>query len=164
MQIILYNNTSDPNTVNKNLQTVATLNGELRENTDILNPSLEIEGDEVLGANYLYIDSLNRYYFINDVEFISGEIFRVNCQIDVLMSYADEIKAQNAIIKRQQYNYNVDLVDNRLKTSKNPYIQTINFSGGFSQTNWSYILIMGGNGFYIDTTPPVNPEPGPLTP
>ena len=80
------------------------------------------------------------------------------------MSYADEIKAQNAIIKRQQYNYNTDLVDNRLKTSKNPYIQTINFSGGFSQSNWQYVMVLGGNSFNISTTPPVNSEPGPLTP
>lgn len=154
MNIVLYRNDSDANHVTKTLTTISTLNGELRENTDLINPQLDIEGDDILSANYLYIEELSRYYFINDIEFISGEIFRVSCHIDVLQTYATEIKAQNAIIKRQQYDYNVNLVDERLKTNKDPYIQTVEFPQGFSQLDWTYVLIMGGNGFKIDTTPP----------
>lgn len=156
MIITLYYNQSDQLELNKSLQTVATLNGELREATDILQPEIEIEGAEVLNANYLYINELHRFYFITGCEFVSGTIYRIRCKVDVLSTYKNEIKRQYAIVKRNQYNYNTYLTDDRLKTNNNPHIQTLSFPNGFSKEAYSYILVMGGNSFNISTTPPNN--------
>lgn len=89
MNVTFYNNLSNHNVVNKRLEEINTLSFTFKENTNIINPSLILIG--YVGGNYCYIDELERYYYVKDIDLLGKGLFKVNCEIDVLMSYKDDI-------------------------------------------------------------------------
>ena len=64
--------------------------------------------------------------------------------VDVLMTFRDEIKNMEAIIKRQENNYNLYLDDGIFKAYQNTKHKLLKFPNGFS--DFSYILALAGNG------------------
>ena len=93
MNIKLYNYTGDKIVVNKagwltNVTLYASMDGNLKEDTDLMNPSIVIENSGVPAANYAYIAALGRYYFINNIVCLGATLWRLDMHVDVLMSYA----------------------------------------------------------------------------
>lgn len=97
-ELRLYNYNKESMRVNKalNLTLYATLNGDLRESTDVLNPSITIEYNTYPAANYAYIPALNRYYFIRDVVSERKNLWRLDMHVDVLMTYAGTKNGDNS--------------------------------------------------------------------
>lgn len=146
MQIQLMSNISDKNVVDKKLTTVATIEGNLKESTDILDPVLTL-GDitpYINKFNYVYIPLLGRYYFIMDVKSIRSDLWQISCHVDVLQTYKAQIRNNSGLIARQQYNYNVMQSDPRLRVNANPYIVTKKFPKGFNGS-YTYALVVSGN-------------------
>ena len=137
MKLILYNNFSETNALNKNISKIMELEGSLLDATSIINPVIKIffnpeimEGyvvddnkiyitfnglkitwdsfiyDYVLAANYAYIPEFNRYYFINDIISVRKNIWQLIMNVDVLMSYKDEILKLDAFVTRNEFDYN----------------------------------------------------------
>ena len=109
MTIALYNCTSDRRRVNKNLQVLihGYQNVTLDENTSIINPTFILTGLDLndIKFNYLFASELNRFYFVNDIEFLNGGMFALHCHIDVLETYKNAILKHNAFIVRQEHNF-----------------------------------------------------------
>lgn len=102
--ISCYINKNPVNKVNKSLGSVIfSANGNLLEPTNIMNPSIKImsETESLLGCNYCFIEKFNRYYFIDSIDIIQNNIYQINCSVDVLKTYADEINESNAIISKR---------------------------------------------------------------
>ena len=97
MDIILYTTGSERERINKTLSEGYTLTGSLRGESSVINPSFLIEADNPSTYNYCYIDSFNRYYFITNITSVRTGIWRIDCAVDVLMSYATEILNLNVI-------------------------------------------------------------------
>ena len=57
----LYNNSSPVNAMNKSLSTIDTLTGSLREESEVLNPTILIERQSMTGVNYAYVSEFDRY-------------------------------------------------------------------------------------------------------
>lgn len=97
-ELRLYNYNKESIRVNKalNLTLYATLNGDLRETTDILNPSIIIEYNTYPAANYAHIPALNRYYFIRDIVSERKNLWRLEMHVDVLMTYAGTKNGDNS--------------------------------------------------------------------
>lgn len=145
MKLILYNNFSETNQVNKNISKVIELEGSLLESTSIINPIIKIffnpEGmesyvvednqeyivfnglkitwdsfiyDYVLAANYAYIPEFNRYYFINDIISVRRNIWQLIMNVDVLMSYKDELLKLDAFVLRNEFDFNKYVKDDLL--------------------------------------------------
>jgi hypothetical protein len=91
MEIILYTNGSERQAVRKNLSNGYQLTGALRGESSVINPSFLIETTNPSQYNYCYIPSFNRYYFITDIISVRTHIWRINCNVDVLMSFRAEI-------------------------------------------------------------------------
>jgi len=89
MNVTFYNNLSNHNVINKRLEEINTLSFTFKENSNIINPSLILKNYE--GGNYCYIDELERYYYVKDIDLLGNGLFKVNCEIDVLMSYKEDI-------------------------------------------------------------------------
>ena len=89
MNVTFYNNLSNHNVVNKRLEEINTLSFTFKENSNIINPSLILIN--YVGGNYCYIDELERYYYVKDIDLLGKGLFKINCEIDVLMSYKDDI-------------------------------------------------------------------------
>lgn len=144
MIINFYVNQSEKNRLDKTLTSAFDLNGELKEDCSIIDPIIKIVGDvsSMASVNYMYIASFGRYYFINNVISINNEICEVHAHVDVLSTYKDEIRAQRAIVSRQEKKWNLYLNDGVFKTYQNPYIITKAFSSGF--TSQHFILTIAG--------------------
>lgn len=89
MNVTFYNNLSNYNVVNKGLEEINTLSFTFKENSNIINPSLILKNYE--GGNYCHIEELGRYYYVKDIDLLGNGLFKINCEIDVLMSYKDDI-------------------------------------------------------------------------
>lgn len=68
---------------------------------DIISPTFIFTySADVLVSNYLYCEEFARYYYITNAAVdVAGRIV-VNCAVDVLQTYATEIKACNATVIR----------------------------------------------------------------
>ena len=143
MRVELYTNNSEVEKVVKNLTTLQSLEGTLREATSILNPTIKIEGlTDIDKINYMYIPDFGRYYFVNDIRSIRNNLYEVSAHVDVLMTYAEQIKQQKAVIRRQENVWNTYLDDGTFKAYQNPLIVTKLFPNGFN--NNSFVLALSG--------------------
>lgn len=144
MTIRLLNNMSPPNYVSKSISPVTEIEGTLRDPTSILNPNIIIERSDPTGFNYFYIPEFKRYYFLDGVSSEYNNLVAISGTVDVLMSYASEIKAFNAVVKRNENRFNLNLDDGIFKAYQNSKHKIIAFPNGF--TDYSYILALAGNG------------------
>lgn len=144
MTIDFYKNHSEKNKLDKDLTSVTSMTGELKENCSIIDPVIKIVGNvgTFAAVNYMYIAEFGRYYFINNVISINNDICEVHAHVDVLSTYKDQIRAQNAIVSRQERKWNLYLNDGAFKTYQNPYIITKAFSSGF--TSQHFVLTVAG--------------------
>lgn len=90
MLIKTYNYNGEPNRVNKTLQENEEYTGVLNSTVNILEPVIRFRTNNVVTFNYVYIESLNRYYFVSEVQ-QNGDICTVYLRTDVLMTYKDKI-------------------------------------------------------------------------
>ena len=98
MDIVLYTTGSERERINKTLTNEYTLTGSLRGESSVVNPSFLIETDNPSLYNYCYISSFGRYYFITNITSIRTGIWKIDCAVDVLMSYATEILNLDVIV------------------------------------------------------------------
>ena len=143
--IIIQRNNSELNRVVKNIDNIITLSGELRESTSIIDPVIKIECDleDITECNYLTIPVFNRSYFIKNIRSIRKNIVEISCHVDVLSSFADAIKTNTAIIKKQENSWNLYLNDGTFKIYQNPEILTKSFPSGFSTQE--FVLAVAGS-------------------
>lgn len=88
-----------PNKVNKTLQENEEYTGVLNSTVNVLTPVVRFRTRTPVNFNYVYIDSLNRYYFVSDIS-QDGDICTVRLKIDVLYTYKDEILASSATLTK----------------------------------------------------------------
>ena len=99
IDLILYSINDGDNVINKNLVNGVTIPIHLKQGFDIINPNIVLNGD-YRGFNYAHIPSLNRFYFINNVEQLNLRLVKLNMTCDVLETYKSEILNLNAIFIR----------------------------------------------------------------
>lgn len=145
MNIVLQTNASPKNALTKDVTDVLTVSAYLKEQTSIVDPVFVVSGlsaGDVSSINYITVETLGRSYFVTDIQSVVNNVFEFTAHVDVLSSYADEIKAQTAVIHRQENAWNLYLDDGIFKTYQNPNIVTKLFPSGF--TTQSFILAVAG--------------------
>lgn len=143
MDITLYINNSEKNKIGKTLTNVTTLTGSIKESSSIINPVILIEYDDPTAFNYCYIDTFDRYYFVNDVVVVRNNLLRVSLKVDVLESFSAGILAQNVIVDNTSNDYDLYLPDDNLLTLVKTKTDIINFSSGLLESG-EFILITAG--------------------
>lgn len=125
--INLYQNSAEVNRVDKGqfLVGVGTLSGALREECSMLTPSIVYQSSDVPTFNYVYIPIFNRYYYVTSLSSVSKNVWRMELNCDVLMTYKNEIFLLQGVIGRQEVDFNPLLVDNELPTQNNPIVEVI---------------------------------------
>lgn len=144
MKIILYNNLSEENRINKNLDEVETLTGTIRDkSTSIENPIIRISRASPTGFNYVEIPAFDRFYFVQDVTIEINGILLLNLAVDRLQSFKDSILQQEIIVEQSTNSNDVYLPDNNWLTNVKTKTDILNFSNGFLD-NGEFILITAG--------------------
>lgn len=102
MEIRLYT-TSDPhNKIGKTLLNESIYNITLKDVADILAPSIRINSDTPILANYAYIPDFERYYFVGNIVISSKRIYTLNLECDVLESFKTDILTSYGLITRTE--------------------------------------------------------------
>lgn len=147
--IVLQENVSPVNKVTKQVTDIATATGVLREGASVTDPVIEIQSAldaDILGrVNYARIDLWHRYYFVTDIVLDINGLWEISMHVDVLMSYATEIRSQNAIVARQERRANMYLDDGWFMTYQNPIVRQQYFSNPAPFEDESYILVLAGS-------------------
>lgn len=144
MNIILYVNNSEKNKIGKNLTNDFSISGTLRDATNIINPVILIELNEIGNYNYCYIFSFNRYYFITDITVIRTGLYAISLMVDVLESFKTDIKNLSVILlNTQNVGVNNYLPSPVFRNNVKAKTDIINFPSGLNDTG-EFILITAG--------------------
>lgn len=147
MVIQLYSNTSDNRKLNKDITNYGNVNVNLKEDCKLTKPTFILKADDwgnmpQNGVNYVYVPNYKRYYFIDEVYYMSGKRVELVCSVDVLMSFRNEINNLYCRILRQQNQTNPMLDDTKrlLNVNKGIVYHKAN-STPFSNTNDNSICV-----------------------
>ncbi len=138
-------NKSPKNKIGKTIDNITTINGNLRDDSSIIDPVFIVDSTitELRKSNYCTIGAWGRSYFITDIKTIRQGLIELHCHVDVLESFKNEIKSNKGIIKRNQHVSNKYLNDGFFKVYQNPNIVMYEFPNGFTDYEW--VLAMAGN-------------------
>ena len=114
-----------PNEVNKTLQENAEYTGELTATFNVLMPVIRFRSRTPVAFNYVYIESLNRYYFVSEKQ-QDGDICTVRLRVDVLFTYKDIILNSTATLTKSE-NGNKYLSNRSNVFDVRPNIQKVDF-------------------------------------
>lgn len=142
--VVFKRNSSETVRLTKETTDIITLSGVLRENCSIIDPVILVEGDlaTLRSANYFTIAEFGRSYFLGNMTSVRQGLVEVTGHVDVLSSYAAQIRENKGIVYRQENDWNLYLNDGVLEVYQNPIITTHTFPNGFS--GQSYVLALGG--------------------
>ena len=147
--IKLMENLSPTNFVTKSVSDIATATGNLRNRSSVVDPIVEIESaltsDILSRVNYARIEEFGRYYYITDLYLDITGLWVFEMHVDVLMSFASQIRQQNAIVARQENKYNLYLDDGWFMAYQDPEIIIHKFSNPYPFEHAEYVLVVAGN-------------------
>lgn len=149
--------TYDPNNkITKTASACATLQGILKEDTSLLDPTVTIDATRAVWApntnvftpNYAYIPAFERYYFIKDIVQKSNDLFEVHMHVDTLHSWASGLLAAPCIVSKNQNNFNLYLNDPNYKCFQNDHVIITKGSGGFPIERSCFVMTIFGDKEY----------------
>lgn len=157
MTIVLYQNSSEMNRVDKILTQMYSLEGTLKESCSILEPTVTVQLDSAPSfINYMYIPEFGRYYFITGIVSIVNGLWSISGHVDVLSTYKEQIRTTSAIVNRQENVYNLYLDDDKFLINAQRKIWTKAFPNSAPSASGQPSVILtvaGGPGTYTPPTP-----------
>lgn len=133
----LYKVTNQPNELTKTLNDAVVVNGAFRSEIDSIDVIVEIESD-TYDFNYVYIPSLNKYYFLQNIVHVNQKIIRMQLHCDVLMTYKTDILASYGLVTQGG--------------SINPYYSSIDSDSRQTIRRFAFPHKFNNNGNYVLVT------------
>ena len=144
MTIVLYDNNSPFNKVNKDITRVGTLTGTLRGEADVVHPRILIETDVLPDFNYAEISTFGRYYYLEDVKNIRRSLWEITLKSDPLMSFKDVVYNSSGILKNTEaFGANAYLAAEMWVRTAKDKTDIYSFPSGLLDSG-EYILITAG--------------------
>lgn len=115
MQLMI--NSDDRKKINKHPANLGSaLSCYLKEDTSIIKPTMIVSkdtlGENWASANYAYIpDFGGRYYYIDDIEALTGSRLAFHMTVDVLKTYADQLMGTSFLVARSETNGSPYFID-----------------------------------------------------
>ena len=139
---------SEKRALDKNFSAVISVSGTLRNQSNVVNPSIELHCavGTIATCNYMVISEFGRKYYITDMTALGEELTLVSGHCDVLSTYASQIRMNRAIVSRSatQGNWNLYLTDPMLKVTNKSLIQNRVGWTAFPKDQFSLMLITMG--------------------
>lgn len=131
------NSTGSPTSLVGSFTLKETLSVELKDESNILEPSFLLKKQGHDGSNY--VEAFGRYYWVKDFVMVRANLLQLNCVVDPLGSYRAHIGNTN-VFALYDGNANTEIPDKRLAVKSTPTISS-------SQANmpWNFIIGTGTN-------------------
>lgn len=145
MKVIFYYSQSDDRMINKILSAGETIEGIMRDECNIMSPTIRFQSANVLRYNYAYIPDLQRYYSVATNNIVRNGLYDITFNVDVLMSFRGDIMQLQCIVDKQTQAVNGDeyIDDGSLVCDNIMFNRIYPFSAGFNSKP-EYILITAG--------------------
>lgn len=145
MDIIFYKTESANNVVNKVLTDDITLTGQMNGEIDVINPTIRVASNVLIEHNYCYIPDFKRYYYVTRDNIVRKGIHTFYMNVDVLMSFRNEIFDILALLERQESpDYSNPYYDSGYVLDSRETTEKINFTSPFNNGEYVLITIKGG--------------------
>lgn len=144
--IQLYYNASERKVIGKDITAIGTpVSFIVKGASSIMRPVFILETNEAypVGVNYLYWQDTERYYFVDDIQVLTGNRMALYCTVDVLESFSTSIKNQIAIVDKQQNDANLFFDDGSFIQDSRHFYTVKSFPNGFND-NGEFVLITAG--------------------
>jgi len=139
----LYKVTNQPNELNKTLNNPITISGVFRTEIDCIDIVVEIESNNY-DYNYVFIQSLNKYYFVSNITLVNAKVTRLYLHCDVLMTYKTDILASFGLVTKGG---NINPYYSNVESDSRQDIRRIAFPYYFNTQNASFVLVtISGSG------------------
>lgn len=139
---------SEKRALDKSFSAVTTATGTLRNQSNVVNPSIlvEVGVGTIATCNYMEIPTFGRKYYITDMTSMGDNLTLVSGHCDVLSTYATGIRQNTAIVARSatQGNWNLLMNDNQIKLNNKKKIIVKKGFTAFPKNQFSMILITTG--------------------
>ena len=147
MQITIGQTSDDRRKINKSFDGVS-ITVTPKQPCNVLHPVFILAwSSDYATANYLYCPDLGRYYYIDNVTLLTGARAEIQCSVDVLMSYKEEILSLEAYVvrnstERDKLVYDASYPEQVLSTVCNLKFNATPFSvdGGYN----TVLAVIGG--------------------
>lgn len=141
----LYQNHSSNSRIDKSITHLHTYDCTFKQPTSIINPVIRIKAGDtnVLKGNYGYIPKFNRFYYVDNVTCVNGDIWEISLHCDVLMSFRDDIIERNVLFNHSESNFNLYLNDGSLQMDSRPKITWDKFPSSLTNDG-TYVLLLAG--------------------
>ena len=146
----LYFNKSDKRVVDKTITQVSNnIDIQFIDDSSVVDPVLKMKVTSgILNCNYLWLEDLHRYYYVNDWTLSNGYVI-AKCHVDVLMTYKTEIREIKCVVRRNEYYDRCNLYqnDDQRKISAYPCTRTLKFPDnmGFDSTVTEFVMGVVGD-------------------
>lgn len=139
---------SEKRALDKDFSAVLSVTGTLRNQSNVVNPSIELHCavGTIATCNYMVIPEFGRKYYITDMTALGEELTLVSGHCDVLSTYASGIRQNTAIVARSatQGNWNLLMNDNQIKLNNKKKIIVKKGFTAFPKDQFSMVLITMG--------------------
>lgn len=139
---------SEKRALDKSFSAVTTATGTLRNESNVVNPSIlvEVGVGTIATCNYMEISTFGRKYYITDMTSMGDNLTLVSGHCDVLATYKDGIRSNTAVISRSatEGNWNLYLNDNMTKINNRKKIIVRKGFTAFPKNQFTMILVTTG--------------------
>lgn len=110
----------------------------LKENTSIDNPTFILTHQGV--PTFDYCQWIFGFYFVEDIKLQSKDVYEVNCKLDVLATYRNDILNSNQFVLRSSSDYNINLKDDIMIPSFNQVVNNYITDTDLIDIGGSYLI------------------------
>lgn len=144
MIVKLYKCYDSKNKLNKTLTDEFLLTGNFKNNFSLTDIQLVLYFDNIklFDYNYVYIELLHRYYFVDDCKILSNNRIELILSIDVLMTYKTDI--ENMRVKLNKSSIIFDDSDCNVSDSKK-LVNHYELQNVFSEKPYIYMTCINGD-------------------
>lgn len=146
MTIILYSTTDEREKAHKILTTLDTVQGTARDKDQIGMEKTEflLNTDDmslIQNMNYMYVQELDRYYFVGERRNRVNGLWLVEGEVDPLTSLISQLENCEGVLKRNEKEIDYYVQDPHDVCYQNPHVVYKKFPNGFDGDKSSVILI-----------------------
>lgn len=149
MEFTLMYTDSPNNMLEKNYTTLDGYSGTMRAAISALRPVIDVEIEDatttIMSANYAYIQTFDRFYFIRNKTALNNKLWRFELEMDVLQSFSTDIKNLEAVVERQTNNYDMYLPDPKIPVDCRKTVSYREFPTAQFGLPYLYMVVLGGD-------------------
>ena len=119
----------------------------IKDNRSIVNPVFILDyNPAIISLNYAYVSEFGRYYFINNISVAPGGKMEVDCSVDVLQTYNNQIASLSVEVSRQEFLVEPYLPDSNFVCTNNYDVISLLPNSNYNDI---YANQVGSNNCYI---------------